>query len=304
MPDTSSTFTALNSITDAQSPEIKMAETHTSEAFSVVSGPHTPCTPRPQQPNADIDPIEDLTDVENLTDVNDLGFNEDQARNRVRHYESPTFRAPPFGPWSPFSSPGPTRLPATSFDTEQDVNGPDAGHQSDSEHQPDAEGQDDQVEPNTQVAGAVATSTTATARNRNRNQNQETRNKAQKTLEGGHHHPNGPCEICRKANQMCIVNNNVSGGNTCVVCAVRKEKCSHQRKEEGRKIRREGRAMHQPCGNCTKKIKQGLPAECYQAGPRMEKKLGTACSQCMIDGTHKTCSAYIARPKSQKKTRS
>ncbi|KAM7203666.1 hypothetical protein V8F20_003961 [Naviculisporaceae sp. PSN 640] len=131
-----------------------------------------------------------------------------------------------------------------------------------------------------------------------RNTNQEAKKKGQRIRTegaGGVPHKNGNCLGCPY--NECIVNPAVSGGNTCVKCAEQKEKCSHQVREDGEEVKRKGDSVAQPCDRCAGKIKAGLPADCRQAqaGSVLAKKVGTACSECMVDGNYKKCSVKERR---------
>ncbi|KAM7203664.1 hypothetical protein V8F20_003959 [Naviculisporaceae sp. PSN 640] len=204
---------------------------------------------------------------------------------------------PRLAPWSPFSSPGPSTGTLAVIANQQEIESERSaedqqdvdlhhthhdGQSIQSQHRQASQGGEDG-----EVAGPATNPAAATKRNTT----QEARTKAERIMgEGAESHADGPCRACIKGRQNCVVNKKVSDGNTCARCARYKELCSHQQTAKGRQIKDEGQPRLQPCSSCLKKIQQGVPVLCYEAGPGLSR-LGTACSQCLIDGTPDSCAA-------------
>jgi len=93
------------------------------------------------------------------------------------------------------------------------------------------------------------------------------------------------CAQCVKNDSECITWDQT--GLSCGHCVGLKQKCGFVMADEGRQIRTEGVPAPNPCAQC---VQKGTPAECYQPNPRQAVKLGTACSECQMEGARQTCS--------------
>ncbi|KAM7203667.1 hypothetical protein V8F20_003962 [Naviculisporaceae sp. PSN 640] len=261
-------------VNEPEPTDVKMEDTRAPQAVGGLAaneeapvldqkGSHTPRLQSTQEQYAEVNSL-------------DLGSPRAESNSSLSTLSPP----PPFGGRSPCSSPGPTTGPLAQ-----------------TENQQEAENEDNAVSQNEEQSTAepASSSTRASARNTTL----EARAKGDKITNGGTTHPDGKCVNCAKRGHACIVNPAVCKGNTCARCASLKEKCSHQQKEEGHFIRANGRTLPQPCTNCAKKAQQGLAVTCKQAGMVWAKKMGTACCECLIDGTPNCCSVN-EKPKKKK----